>query len=119
MMGIPGGNREEGIRQLERGMTDGQLTAVEARFYLAKNLRTYEHDYSRALGIAEPLVTRYPRNPIFQMLVGNLQAEMGRKTEAAATFRVAENLPIADSACEKRIHEMARQDLTSGASPAH
>jgi len=117
MMGIPGGNRAEGIRQLEHGMIDGELTVVEARFYLAKNLRTYDHDYSRALEIAESLVTRYPRNPIFWMLVGNLQAELGRKDKAVAAFRTAENLYPRDSECEKRIHEVARQGWPSGANP--
>jgi tetratricopeptide (TPR) repeat protein len=117
MMGIPGGSREEGIRQLERGMKDGQLTAVEARFYLAKNLRTYDHDYPRALEIAEPLVARYRRNPIFWMLIGNLQAELGRKEKAAAAFREAENLHPPDSECEKRIHEMARRGWSSVANP--
>jgi hypothetical protein len=116
MMGIPGGNRAEGIRQLERGMKDGQLTAVEARFYLAKNLRTYDHDYSRGLKIAEPLVTRYPRNAVFWMLIGNLQMELGHKDQATAAFRTAENLHIGDSACERRIHELIRQDWSSGPS---
>jgi tetratricopeptide (TPR) repeat protein len=119
MMGIPGGNREEGIRQLERGMKEGQLTAVEARFYLAKNLRTYDHDYQRALEIAEPLAAYYPRNPIFWMLIGNLQAELGEKDKAAAAFRTAENLHVTDSECEKRIHEIAQLDWASGAKPAH
>lgn len=42
-MGIPGGSKVEGMRQLQEGMEHGALTAVDARFYFAKNLRTYDH----------------------------------------------------------------------------
>jgi len=38
MMGIPGGSKEEGIRQLHLAMLYGQVTPVVARFYLAINL---------------------------------------------------------------------------------
>src|SRR5215475_6163815 len=34
-MGIPGGTKEEGVRQLRQAMDHGQLTAASARFYLA------------------------------------------------------------------------------------
>jgi hypothetical protein len=41
LMGIPGGSKEEGIRQMEIGMDRGVLLAADSRFYLAKNLRTF------------------------------------------------------------------------------
>jgi tetratricopeptide (TPR) repeat protein len=107
LMGIPGGNRELGIQQLERGMKDGQLTAVDARFYLATNLRTYDHDYQRALTIAQPLAARYPGNPIFLLVIGNLQQELGNHAPAAATFHAAGDAPIHDSACAARVRQLA------------
>jgi tetratricopeptide (TPR) repeat protein len=109
LMGIPGGNRQEGIRQLERGMNEGQITSVGARFYLAKNLRTYEHDYQRALEIAQPLVTRYPGNPSFQLLVGNLHEELGHTSEATAAFRAAANLQGMGPACQARTRKLAAE----------
>jgi tetratricopeptide (TPR) repeat protein len=105
-MGIPGGNKQEGIRQLEIGMKDGVLMAVEARFYLAKNLRTYDEKYERAVEILEPLVQKYPRNPIFQLLLGNFELELGRNEKAAEYFRAALNAP-ADAACAARVKEIA------------
>jgi tetratricopeptide (TPR) repeat protein len=106
-MGIPGGKKEDGIRQLETGMNRGVLLPVVARFYLAKNLRTYDRRYQQALSIAEPLATRYPRNPIFLLLAGNLNAELGRKDTAAGYFRAALNAPAEDTACGSRVQDIA------------
>jgi hypothetical protein len=112
-MGIPGGNKAEGIRQLETGMNEGVLMAVEARFYLAKNLRTYDQEYERAASIAEPLVSRYPHNPIFLLLLGNLNAELSRNAKASEYFHAAANLAIPDAACAARVHEIANTFLAS------
>jgi hypothetical protein len=105
--GIPGGNKKEGIRQLRRAMTHGELTGVEARFYLAKDLRTYDHRYAEALAVLEPLVTRYPHNAIFRLFEGNLHAELGRNEQARADYRVAKQLAVSDPACAARVREAA------------
>jgi tetratricopeptide (TPR) repeat protein len=112
-MGIPGGSKKEGVKQLERGMNHGVLTAVEARFYYAKNLRTYDWKYEQALAIATPLVERFPHNPIFLLLVGNLNAELGRNETAAASFRAAEQLSVRDPACAARVRQIAESFLSS------
>jgi tetratricopeptide (TPR) repeat protein len=111
-MGIPGGSKKDGLRQLENGMTHGALLATVARFYLAKNLRTYDHEYEQALAVAEPLTKRYPRNPIFLLLVGNLNSELGRDQAAGTYFRAALNAPAADTACALRVHEIANSFLS-------
>jgi hypothetical protein len=98
-MGIPGGNKKEGIQQLETAMNHGVLMSVEARFYLAKNLRTYEQQYESAANIIEPLVTRYPQNPIFLLLLGNLNVELGRNAKAAEYLHAVLNLPVPSSGC--------------------
>lgn len=110
-MGIPGGDRQEGIRELENAMNHGELTAVEARFYLAKNIRTYEHEYERSAGVLEPLVAEYPGNPIFLLLRGNLNAELNRNERAAESFRAAASLNLADSACAARVRQIAASFL--------
>jgi tetratricopeptide (TPR) repeat protein len=99
-MGIPGGNKEEGIKQMELGMNQGVYLAVDSRFILARSLRTYDQKYEQALAIAEPLVTRYPQNPIFQLLLGNLNAELGRREKASEYFHEALRLTTPDSACD-------------------
>ena len=53
-MGIPGGSKQEGIRQLEQDMTEGVLTPAAARFYLALNLHRYDLQYEKALGVIGP-----------------------------------------------------------------
>jgi tetratricopeptide (TPR) repeat protein len=98
-MGIPGGNKEEGIKQMEVGMNQGVYLAVDARFILARSLRTYDQKYEQALAIAEPLVARYPQNPIFQILLGNLNAELGRKEKASEYLHEALRLTTPNSAC--------------------
>ena len=109
--GIPGGSKQDGIRQLETGMGHGVLLPVVARFYLAKNLRTYDHQYERALSIAEPLTARYPQNPVFLLLAGNLNLELGRNDAAAHYFRAVMSVPDRDSACVLHATKLANEFL--------
>jgi hypothetical protein len=116
-MGIPGGNKEEGIRQMQVGIDHGSILAVDSRFYLAKNLRTYDRRYPDALAIAEPLVTRYPHNTIFLLLVGNLNVEAGQNDKAAQDFRDVLALPDPaadpDPACAARARDLANSFLAT------
>jgi tetratricopeptide (TPR) repeat protein len=112
-MGIPGGNREEGVRQLETGAGQGVLMAADSRFILGSLLRQYDLKYEQALSIAEPLVVRYPHNPLFLILVGNLNAELGRSTKAADYFRAALQSTVSDTACADRIREIGNSFLAS------
>ena len=101
-MGIPGGSRMEGIRQMQIGIDHGVVTPVEMRFHLARNLRTFDYQYERAILVAQPLVERYPGNPVFLLLLGNLNAEMGRPVKTAqylqAALKIA-NQPAATDCC--------------------
>lgn len=96
LMGIPGGRKEEGIRQMEVGMNQGTLLAADSRFYLAKNLRTFDLRYDHALSVAGPLAVRYPHNLNFLLLLGNLNAELGRKDTASKYFHQVLESPMAD-----------------------
>jgi tetratricopeptide (TPR) repeat protein len=120
LMGIPGGSRAEGMRQLEIAAEKGDLTRVEARFYLAKNLRTYDRDYARSLEVFSSLVEEFPRNPIFRLLRGDVQAKLGLRELAAASFRQAREFSSADTPCERHIRMLAEQSgsgLAALASP--
>jgi tetratricopeptide (TPR) repeat protein len=99
-MGIPGGNKLDGIRQMQIGMDRGVLLAVDTRFYLAKNLRKYDQEYEQAVTVGQPLVERYPNNPIYLLLLGNLNAELSRNDRAAEYFHAVLKLPAIQSACE-------------------
>jgi hypothetical protein len=112
-MGIPGGDKHVGIQQLRTAMEQGELTSVEARFYLAKNLRTYDFQYAQAADVLAPLVQEYPGNPVFLLLMGNLNAELARNESAAAYFRSAEQITTMGGACSERVSELARQFLST------
>jgi tetratricopeptide (TPR) repeat protein len=124
-MGIPGGNRTEGIRQMQIGIDRGVVTPVEMRFHLARNLRTFDYQYERAIVVGQPLVERYPGNPIFQLLLGNLNTEMGRPAKAAehfhAALKIAERPAAADCCspcpscptCSARVRVIAKTFLGS------
>jgi tetratricopeptide (TPR) repeat protein len=98
-MGIPGGDKEAGLRQMQTGMKEGVLLRVDVRFIYAKSIRMYDQKYEEALGIALPLVEQYPKNAIFNLLVGNLNAELGRNEEAAEYFHAAQKAMAAETGC--------------------
>jgi tetratricopeptide (TPR) repeat protein len=92
-MGIPGGDKQKGVEQMKVGINQGTLLAVDLRFILARALRQYDRQYEQALGIAQPLTERYPPNPLFLLLLGNLNLELGQKSRAAEYFRAVQQLP--------------------------
>jgi len=110
-MGIPGGSKEEGIQQLRQAMEHGQLTAAEARFYLAINLHNYDQKYQDALELITPLVEKYPDNAIFLLARGDLYAKLGRRELAIADYRDAQGRPIANRDCKRRIEALAREAI--------
>ena len=112
-MGIPGGSKHEGIRQLEHAIAQGELTPNEARFYLAINLHSYDRQYERALQIAGPLAEKYPSNALFQLIRGDLYAKLGRKEQAAECYRAADARSTSDPQCRAHIHELARASLAA------
>jgi tetratricopeptide (TPR) repeat protein len=113
LMGIPGGTKEEGIRQLEKGIREGQLSASLARFYLALNLLNYDQKYERALEVVTPLTEKYPQNPTFQLMRGDLNAKLGRKQPAEGAYHAAERaipeIPEAD--CRAKTKELVSQSF--------
>ncbi len=112
-MGIPGGNKQEGIRQLEHDMDGGVVTSSAARFYLALDLHRYDQQYEKALGIIGPLVEKYPSNPLFQLAKGDLYAKLGRKEQAITCYRTAAALPVRDPECRAHIQELVASSLAS------
>jgi hypothetical protein len=112
-MGIPGGDKSEGLRQLEIASTQGELTQLEARFNMAKSLRNYDRDYARALEAAAPLVKEYPKNCIFLLLTGDIEQKLGHTDDAAANFRAAAGASWGNVACAERAHQLATEALDS------
>ena len=122
-MGIPGGSKQEGLRQLQRAIAEGVLTSDAARFYFAHNLHKYDQRYEQALAAISPLVEKYPSNALFQLARGDLFAKLGRKEQALACYRAAESLAVRDPECRERIQQLVRASLaalgSSGDSAGH
>jgi tetratricopeptide (TPR) repeat protein len=114
-MGIPGGSKEEGIRQLQRAIQEGQLTPPVARFYLAMNLHTYDQRYEEALQVLSPLVDKYPENPLFQLVRGDLYAKLGRTQLAEDCYRTAAAAApqVREPDCRAKIGQLVRQSLAA------
>jgi tetratricopeptide (TPR) repeat protein len=117
-MGIPGGNKQEGIQQLQRAIAEGVLTPTEARFYLAISLHNYDQKYEQALEIARPLAEKYSTNPLFQLILGDLYAKLGRRQLAEQRYRTAAVLPVSDKECHTHIRNLVQASLAAiGAAP--
>ena len=112
-MGIPGGDKHDGIRQLERAINEGQLTPSAARFYLALNLHRYDLQYEQALAVIGPLVEKYPTNPLFQLARGDLYGKLGRTEQALACYRAAAALAAHDETCRAHLEELVRVSLAA------
>jgi predicted Zn-dependent protease len=112
-MGIPGGDKREGLRQLEIASTKGELTQMEARFNMAKNLRNYDRDDARAEKANAPLIAAYPANCIFLLQAGDIEQKLGHTEEAAARYRSAALARTDDEACAQRAHHLAEEALAS------
>jgi hypothetical protein len=112
-MGIPGGDKQLGVKQMEMGMSEGVLLAVDIRFALARAFRQYDGKYEEALLVAGPLAARYPQNPMFQMLMGNINMQLGRKAAAKPYFQAVLDARLPDPVCSARMREIAVAFLSS------
>ena len=65
---LPGGDRVDGLRQLERAATRGVLVRGEALNQIHLLYLWYEKKSPQALAIVRTLQTRYPRNPLFRQI---------------------------------------------------
>ncbi|MGA8224497.1 MAG: hypothetical protein WB780_22825 [Candidatus Acidiferrales bacterium] len=112
-MGIPGGDKELGVKQMETGMTHGVVLDVDVRFILARALRQYDQKYEQALDIAQPLTARYPKNPNFLLLLANLNAELSRNAKASEYLRAVQALPPGTSPCADHARDLATSLLAT------
>jgi tetratricopeptide (TPR) repeat protein len=112
-MGIPGGSKQDGIRQLQDAIARGVLTSDVARFYLAINLHKHEQRYEEALAVISPLAEKYPSNPIFQLARGDLLAKLGRKEQALPCYRSVLAMNVRDPQCREHIQQLVRASLAS------
>ncbi len=112
-MGLPGGDRKDGMRQLELAAAKGRLISVEAEFYLAKCLRNYDREYARSTTLFEKLVASYPANPLFRIMLAGDLIRVNQLDRAEKEFEAVAQppAPASDTFCADRLRELAGKGL--------
>ena len=94
-------------------ISDGKVTSVEARFYLAVSLHNYDQKYDQALEVSAPLEEKYPTNPIFHLIRGDLYAKLGHKDQAIAAYRAAAAQHLTDPDSDSHVQALIQLSLQS------
>ena len=72
---LPGGDREAGLREMQRARDGGALLRAEADFQLHWLYLWYEHQPARALDMLRGLDRQYPSNPIFLQRIAEVERD--------------------------------------------
>lgn len=70
---LPGGDKEQGLAHMLRTQASGELLRGEADFQLHIIYLWYEKRPDTAVALLKDLQARYARNPLFPLLVGDIQ----------------------------------------------
>ena len=70
---LPGGSRTEGLQEMRRTHSQGELLRGEADYQLHLIYLWYEHDPGEAMKLLESLRSRYPGNPLFPLQIAEVQ----------------------------------------------
>ncbi len=87
---MPGGDRVDGLRQLERAATSGILVRGEALYQIHVIYLWYEKKWPQAIEIIRNMQSRYPRNPLFRQVEAEILDVYAH--DAAASLRASEQL---------------------------
>jgi tetratricopeptide (TPR) repeat protein len=87
---MPGGDRVDGLAQLERAATRGILVGGEALYQIHVIYLWYEKKWPQALEIIRTLQSRYPRNPLFRQIEADILDVYFH--DAAASLEASEQL---------------------------
>src|SRR4029077_6998685 len=72
---LPGGDREGGLREMQRARDQGALLRGEADYQLHWLYLWYEHQPARALELLRGLDAQYTSNPIFLARVAEVERD--------------------------------------------
>jgi tetratricopeptide (TPR) repeat protein len=72
---MPGGDREQGLREMLTARGEGVLLAGEADYQLHYIYLWYEHQPAKALELLRGLDAKYPTNPIFLQRIADVQRD--------------------------------------------
>jgi len=83
MLLLPGGNRVEGLQQMQRARERGELLRGEADFQLVWVYLWYEQRVDEALRLLGELRASYPHNPVFVQTIADVH-DVYRHDDAAS-----------------------------------
>jgi tetratricopeptide (TPR) repeat protein len=113
IIGLPGGSRLEGLRQMELAAQKGDLSPGEAKFYLAKDYsRPAERQFDRSIKLFQELERDYHHNPFWPMMVASLNCRMGRTEPCETGYRdVLRRTAHAKNEVDEALHRSAHHAL--------
>lgn len=82
---LPGGDREEGLEQMLRARSQGELLHGEADYQLHIVYLWYERQTERALELLRDLEQQYPRNPLFTWQIAEIEDTYEHDVTASLT----------------------------------
>lgn len=84
---LPKGDRQRGLRELERTASQGYYIQTEAAYFLLQIYYLFEKDFNRSVHYANWLRERHPGNSFFHAIEGRIYARWGywHKTESIFT----------------------------------
>jgi len=102
---LPGGNREQGLQEMLRARSVGQLLRSEADYQLHLVYLWYEKQTPRALELLSALAARHPHNPHFPQQIADIEDRY--QEHHAASLRTWQTLLERASAGQVAEQEMA------------
>ena len=86
LMFFPKGNKEQGIRELEKTANNAFYTRVEARYFLLQ-IYSMENQYDKAYDMSKFMTEQYPDNPFFERYYARSAFVKGKLTEAESASK--------------------------------
>lgn len=83
---FPDGDKERGIRALERTAKEGRFIQTEAAYFLLQIYYLFEKDYAKSVEYVTWLRDRYPDNAFFHTLEGRIYARWSEWERAEPIF---------------------------------
>ena len=111
-MGIPGGDRERGLEQLQIAAQQARLAGPEAQFELARIYGIRENRHPEALRLLEQLGEQSPGNALYVLAAAYQAEKTGRKLLALEYLQKALHAAeTMDAVCRERLHNAAQGAL--------
>lgn len=121
MLFFPKGDRERGIKELERTVEQGQFIQTEAAYFLLQIYYLFEDDFSKSVYYADWLRDRHPNNSFFHTFEGRVYAKWGQWSTVREIFAdvlaryKARQTGYNAAAAEQALYFLARSHMASGA----